>query len=64
MPTTECRCNTCGHTFVHLFFKGDAIQPVCPRCRQRDVTVNTAPERLMNEPGIGSLIVGVPKGPS
>ncbi len=64
MPTTECRCNACGHVFVHLTFKGDAIEPVCPRCKRRDVTVEAAPERLMKEPGIGSLLAGVPKGPS
>ena len=64
MPTTECHCNACGHTFVHLTFKGDEIAPVCPRCKKRDITVKAEPDRFMTGPGLGSLIAGVPKGPS
>ena len=64
MPTAECRCNACGHTFAHLTFKGDDIPPVCPRCKAEDIQVKTNPEGFMAGPGLGSHIVGVPKGPS
>jgi putative FmdB family regulatory protein len=64
MPTAECRCNACGHPFVHLTFKGDDIPPVCPRCKARDIQVKTNREGFMAGPGLGSRIVGVPKGPS
>jgi putative FmdB family regulatory protein len=64
MPTTECRCKACGHSFVHLTFAGDRIEPVCPRCKGRDVNVSAEPVRLMDDPGMGSRLAGVPKGPS
>lgn len=64
MPTVDCRCSACGHIFEHLTFKGDEITPVCPRCKNIDVTVKTGPERFMAGAGLGSLIAGVPKGPS
>ncbi|BBO69582.1 hypothetical protein DSCA_35120 [Desulfosarcina alkanivorans] len=64
MPTADCRCNACGHTFVHLTFKGDDITPVCPRCKDRDVHVKKDPDRFMAGPGLGSMITDVPKGPS
>jgi putative FmdB family regulatory protein len=64
MPTADCHCNACGHTFVHLTFKGDDIAPVCPRCKHRDVDVQTDPDRFMAGPGLGSMITDVPKGPS
>jgi Zn finger protein HypA/HybF involved in hydrogenase expression len=64
MPTAECRCNACDHSFTHLTFKGDDTPPFCPRCKGRDIQVKTDPEGFMGGPGLGSLIVGVPKGPS
>lgn len=64
MPTTECRCNVCGHAFAHLIFKGDDTPPVCPRCKERDVRMKTHPEGFMAGPGLGSRIANVPKGPS
>ena len=64
MPTAECRCNACGHTFAHLTFKGDDLTPVCPRCKARDIRVKTGREGFMDGPGLGTHIVGVPKGPS
>jgi Zn finger protein HypA/HybF involved in hydrogenase expression len=64
MPTADCRCSACVHTFVHLTFKGDDIAPVCPRCKHRDVDVQTDPDRFMAGPGLGSMITDVPKGPS
>lgn len=64
MPTTECRCNVCDHTFTHLTFKGDETPPVCPRCKAKDVHLKNNPERFMAGSGLGSLIAGVPKGPS
>jgi putative FmdB family regulatory protein len=64
MPTADCRCNACGHTFVHLTFKGDEIAPVCPRCKHRDVKVKTDPDRFMSGPGLGSMITDGLKGPS
>ena len=63
MPTAECRCRDCGHSFSHLTFKGDAISPVCPRCKGKNI--EQQPEAgFMTEPGMGSRIAGVPKGPS
>lgn len=64
MPTTECRCNACGHAFVHLTFEGDRIDPVCPRCKARDIEIKTQPGRFMGGPGMGARLAGVPKGPS
>lgn len=64
MPTAECRCNTCGHTFAHLIFKGDDNLPVCPRCRGRDIHLKANQEGFMAGTGLGSLLAGVPKGPS
>jgi Zn finger protein HypA/HybF involved in hydrogenase expression len=64
MPTTECHCNTCGQRFEHLVFKGDRIDPICPRCKKRDITTNAEPERFMTGSSLGLLIADVPKGPS
>ena len=64
MPTAECRCNACGHTFAHLTFKGDDILPVCPCCKGRDIQMQTDREGFMAGPGLGSRIVDAPKGPS
>lgn len=64
MPTTQCRCNACGLRFEQLTFKGDRIDPKCPRCKGRDVATQAAPERFMAGPGLGSLITAAPKGPS
>lgn len=64
MPTAECRCNACGHAFTHLTFKGDPVDPVCPRCKTRDVTIKADPGRFMGGASMGSLLAGVPKGPS
>ena len=64
MPTTECRCNACGHAFSLLTFAGDRIDPVCPQCKDRDVTVTAGPGRFMDGPGMGTRLAGVPKGPS
>ena len=64
MPTSECRCNTCGHLFVYLTFKGDGTPPVCPRCKGREIQMKTNPEGFMAGSGLGSRIAGVPKGPS
>ena len=64
MPTAECRCNACGHTFVRLTFKGDETIFVCPRCKGGDIRMKTDPEGFMAGSGLGSLLAGVPKGPS
>ena len=64
MPTTQCRCTACDKTFVHMTFKGDDTPPVCPRCKGRDIQTKTDQEGFMAGPGLGSLIAGVPKGPS
>ena len=64
MPNTECRCETCGQTFMHLTFKGDPIRPVCPQCKSRDVKLKADPDRFMAGSSMGSLLAGAPKGPS
>lgn len=64
MPTAECRCSGCDHSFVHLTFKGDDTPPVCPRCKAREIRIKKNQEGFMAGPGLGSHIVGVPKGPS
>lgn len=64
MPTVDCRCDACGHSFVHLFFKGDAIAPPCPRCKRTDVQVKRDSERFMDGPGLGALVTDARKGPS
>ena len=64
MPTAECRCNVCGHTFVHLTCKGDDSLPVCPRCRATDIRMKADQEGFMAGPGLGSLLAGGSKGPS
>ena len=64
MPTIECHCNDCGHCFTHLFFEGDRIDPICPRCKKRDIASKPDPERFMAGSSMGSLITGVPRGPS
>ena len=64
MPTAECQCNACGHTFAHLTFKDDDTQPVCPRCKTQDIQMKADQEGFMAGPGLGSLLAGVPKGPS
>jgi putative FmdB family regulatory protein len=64
MPTAECRCHTCDHTFTHLTFKGDDTPPVCPRCKGGNIRMKTDQEGFMGGTGLGSLITGVPKGPS
>ena len=64
MPTTQCRCSACGHTFSHLTFQGDDTPPVCPYCKSRDVESKTDRQGFMSGPGLGSRIAGVPKGPS
>lgn len=64
MPTAECRCNECGHAFAHLTFKGDDTPPICPRCKERDVRLKADPEGFMADTGLGSLLAGIPKGPS
>jgi len=64
MPTAECLCKTCGYRFALLTFKGDRIDPICPRCKKRDITTKAEPERFMTGSSLGLLIAGVPKGPS
>jgi hypothetical protein len=64
MPTSQCRCKACGHTFPHLTFKGDTTPPVCPRCQSKEVLSHRNQEGFMSGPGMGSQFAGVPKGPS
>ena len=64
MPTTDCRCNACGHTFAHLTFQGDDIPPVCPRCKGGDIQIQSNPDGFMAGSGLGSRITGGHKGPS
>ena len=64
MPTTECRCDHCGHTYHQLTFSGDPIDPLCPRCKKKKVTIKTGPDRFMSGSGMGSRLAGTPKGPS
>lgn len=64
MPTIQCRCRECNHRFPYLAFKGDAVVPVCPRCRGKNVEQRRSEEGFMAEPGMGMHLAGVPKGPS
>ncbi|WP_319522144.1 zinc ribbon domain-containing protein [uncultured Desulfosarcina sp.] len=64
MPTAQCRCQACGHTFVHLTFKGDDTPAVCPKCKSREIESKADQEGFMAGPGLGSRIAGAPKGPS
>ncbi len=64
MPSADCRCNACGHTFAHLTFKDDDTIPACSRCKSRDIQKKTNPEGFMAGTGLGSLLAGVPQGPS
>jgi Zn finger protein HypA/HybF involved in hydrogenase expression len=64
MPKSDCRCNTCDHTFAHLTFQGDDTPPVCPRCKGRDIQIKPHQAGFMTGTGMGSLIAGVPRGPS
>jgi len=64
MPTQECRCNHCSHTFSHLTFKGDETLPVCPLCKGKEITTKPYQEGFMSQSSMGTLVFGVPKGPS
>lgn len=64
MPTAQCRCQVCGHTFEHLTFKGDETPAICPKCKSRDVESKADQEGFMAGQGLGSLFAEAPKGPS
>ena len=64
MPTAQCRCRKCGHTFSQVTFKGDDMPPVCPQCKSRDVEFKADREGFMAGAGLGADIVGVRRGPS
>lgn len=39
MPTYECHCKTCKHTFsvIQTLAEHEKEKPVCPRCKGKDV---------------------------
>jgi putative FmdB family regulatory protein len=64
MPVVDYRCNACGHEFKNLIFKGDDTPAVCPRCKGKKMQMKTEGGSFMANAGLGSLLAGVPKGPS